>query len=291
MINKSPKMSRYDLLDNLVHKIYKFITYEDKRIIKILITNTPTNNIALLINNIDKISEIILRYVKNLRLKKDTNRQDFITEKILNFIYKVNPEIINTNIRVADVGGGNGDIISGITKKIRGNKENFICIETNSDWIESYSFNNKNIIYKFWNNYSIDITDNYCDIVLCMVSLHHMTNETIINSMREIYRILKKGGLLLIKEHDSDCEETLKLIHWEHHLYHILETSYNRKLTNAEEYLSHSINNFKSKYDWQMLIEGLGFEFNCRKDRFLDGPLKYDVKNATKLYWDLYSKT
>lgn len=284
-------MNRYDSLDNLIHKIYKFVSLYSKTSIKDIIVKTPTNNEVILKTNINNISIIILKYIQSLRLKKDIHRQDFITDKIIQYIQRIKPELIDSNLVVADIGGGNGDVISGINNRVNGHKDNFICVETQTDWVEDYPRDNENILYKFWNNNVIDIDDNSCDVVLCMVSLHHMTPETIRNTFEEIKRILKNDGLLLIKEHDTNCRKTQTLIEWEHHLYHILDCAYNNILTNADEYISKSINNFNSKVYWQSILEEHGFKLRHRTNRFLDGEfIENDSRNPTNLYWDLYSK-
>ncbi len=45
----------------------------------------------------------------------------------------------------------------------------------------------------------LDFKDNFFDFVLMLASLHHIeTNEKRINTLKEIYRILKKDGIVLI---------------------------------------------------------------------------------------------
>jgi ubiquinone/menaquinone biosynthesis C-methylase UbiE len=283
-------MSRYNPLDNLIHKIFKFLKSNDKIKINNIILETPSDNNKLLIQNINKISNIVLKY----NLNKNENRQDYIIDKIISAVNRMKPEILNKNIVIADIGGGNGDVLSGINKRtgINGDKNNFICVESKTDWVESYPCDNTNIVYKYWNNDTIDIKDNSCDLVLCMVSLHHMNNDTIYNAINEIKRILKEDGLLFVKEHDSDDNQTLQLIEWEHHLYHILDCAYSGKKTNAEEYLKYSINNFNAKGYWQYLFENMfSFKLKNRMNRFLDEiNNEEDAKNITKLYWDIYEK-
>lgn len=282
-------MSKYDNLDNLIHKIYKFLNMTDQKFIKQLIVKTKPDTLK---QNLTKISEIILKYMTALKLKRDDNRQDFIVDKIIDYINKKNQALLTPKVSIADIGGGNGNVISAINKKVKGAKENFICVETKSDWVESYPCDNDNITYKFWDNDAIDIPDKSCDIVLCMVSLHHMKDETVQTVIQEISRILKSGGKLLIKEHDAETPTTLNLIEWEHHLYHILDCGYNNQLINADEYMTHSINNFRPKLYWQIMFEDMfDFTFKERMNRFLDGPYSdKDYKNPTKLYWDIYEK-
>lgn len=279
----------FDNLDNLIYKIYKFLTDNDKSNIKRLITSTKTD--ANLQINMDKISRIILRYVTQLKLKKDISRQDFIVQKIMAFLTMNAAAIVNSDLTAIDIGGGNGNILSGINNMINGDKLNFTCVENVSEWSEYYEFNHSNISYLFWDNHTMAIPDNSCDLAFCMVSLHHMSDETINNSLLEIHRIVKSGGILMIKEHDANSVNTKQLIEWEHHLYHILDCAYNGQTNNFELYKKQTISNFKSKETWQKIIEMYGFKFTVRTNRFLDGTYyNNDVKNVTNLYWDTYVK-
>jgi len=284
-------MSKYDSLDNLIYKIFKFTNGYDRMAIKKIINETPVNNANKLKLNISKISTIILKYCQRQPLKRDEKRQDFITEKILNFLNGIRPEIINENLSIADIGGGNGDVISLMNILLSGRCDNFVCVETATDWVESYSHNHDNILYKFWDNNVIDIPSNSCDVVMCMVSLHHMDENTVLNTMKEMKRILKKNGLVLIKEHDSDNLNVHRLIDWEHHLYHILDCAYENKSVDVNEYLNKIVHNFHSKHFWSRIFQENEFKFVTRTNRFLDGDyVENDPKNPTKLYWDVYSK-
>ena len=187
-----------------------------------------------------------------------------------------------------DIGGGNGNVLSNINNIICSNKENFICVETQNNWIENYNFNNTNISYIFWDNNNINVPDNSIDIVLCMVSLHHMPDELIQTVLININKKLKPNGLLLIKEHDLTYFSHF-FIEWDHYLYHILDSLYNKNL-NVEEYFNNNIHNFKNKNEWKNIITNYNFTFIDRKNRFLDNYFKQDIKNLSCLYWDIYKK-
>ena len=268
-----------DKLDTLINKICRFMTTKAKKQIKGLIKT----------NNYKQISQLITDDVVFLNIKPDETRQDFITSKILNYLS--NSNVIHENFRIVDIGGGNGNILSGLYKTIKeSTKDNFICVETLTDWNESYAFDNNHLTYKFWDNNTIDIEDKSIDVVMCMVSLHHMNNETLTHVFANISRILKKDGLLMIKEHDCRSREVNELILWEHHLYHMLDCAYNHEMIHLESYLTSNIYNFKPKIDWQILLTTHGMKLIDRKNRFLDGLFVQDNKNVTELYWDIYTK-
>jgi len=260
-----------------------------KNNIKLLINKTIHNKNSLE-NTLTKISVIVLEYFRQLQLKRDENRQDFIVLKILTFIESVEPSILNKNLKVADIGGGNGNVLSHINEVVKGDKSNFTCVES-KDWIETYKYDNPNVTYVFWDNNTIDILDESCDVVFCMVSLHHMSNYTLVNTLKELHRILKKDGILMIKEHDCNSNQTGNMILWEHHLYHLLDCAYDNRPFDYDIYYNNNIYNFKSKEDWQILIETHNFKYKCSKNRFLDGEyMMNEPKNASNLYWDIYTK-
>lgn len=276
------QFSKSDLLEKLVQKIYKFMSCNDKNLVKKIIINNKSLNISMKL-----IYDILVKYENYL--KRDNNRQDFITSKILTHIQSIQPNLLNEQVKAIDIGGGNGNVLSGINKHLNCDKSQFVCVESN-DWIENYKYDNDNITYLFWDNETLDVLDNSCDIVFCMVSLHHMTDDTISNALTEIHRILKKDGILIIKEHDCNSKLTHSIIVWEHHLYHLLDCVYDKRVFDFDDYWNNSIYNFKSKKDWQTLLESFGFKYKHSKNRFLDGGyLTTDVKNASNLYWDVYS--
>lgn len=277
--------TRYDDFDNLIYKIFKFTNAYDRKSIKHIISSTRNVDLA---TSLSKISNIILKYSSTL--KRDEHRQDFIANKLISYITKANPDLLHKDMMVTDIGGGNGDVISNICEYVKGEPSHFMCVETENEWVESYSHTNTNISYTFWNNKHLDIPDASCDIVLCMVSLHHMTHETIQNALSEIHRILKKDGLLFIKEHNNDSQYTEQIIEWEHHLYHILDCAYNNTAVNPDEYLHKSIHNFQSKTQWNAFLHEAQFDLIDTTNRFLDGPLQKDAKNPTNLYWCTYQK-
>jgi ubiquinone/menaquinone biosynthesis C-methylase UbiE len=276
---------------NLVNKIYKFMNHNDKKYITKLIVESTNYTNTNLHSNLIAISKIVLHYVNKYKLKQDENRQHFIVTKLIHYIQNHRPETPLSPLQFVDIGGGNGNVLSEINKSLGGNKDQFHCIETTTDWIENYNFDNHNITYEFWENNRLSFLDKCCDIALCMVSLHHMNDDTIHNVLSEIKRILADDGLLLIKEHDSNNAITSQFIEWEHYLYHILDQAYKGRLIDVEEYHSTIIDNYKSKEQWQDLFLQHGLHLYSRTNRFLDGEFVPDSKNPTNLYWDVYTSS
>jgi len=275
--------------DNLICKILRFMPQtEQKKIKNIIIYNNLSIRDKLL-----NISQFMTNYVIKNGINKDENRQDFIIGKIHTYLTKKYPHLIQSNCNIIDIGGGNGNVLSGLKDKINGiygTNYNFICVETLTDWGEHYEFNNTNIQYKFFGtDFNFELPDNSIDIIMCMVSLHHMTNETISSIMQHIHRILKPNGIVLIKEHDA-TKDDLKYIYWEHHLYHLLDCAFEWETIDIDHYFNNFIYNFKSKEQWTNCFNQFGFELVEIKNRFLEGHYHFDPKVPTNLYWAVYKK-
>lgn len=297
----------------LIQKIFKFLNYQDKNQIKNIINMVNSKQINLQ-HGLFNISNIVTPIMFTQNINRDSDRQNWIANQILTYItttLQIQPsdklplcnekkqKMASNELKIVDIGGGNGNVLREINSamktkyNIQTKPENFICVETKSDWVENYAFDNESITYSFWDNESIPIESESVDIVLCMVSLHHMSDETIQTTIKEIRRILKPGGHVLIKEHDASCPEALRYIEWEHHLYHILDEGYERKIVNAEKYLNEHIDNFKSKEFWKTQFQTNGFVSVERTNRCLETGTErsiYDANNVTNLYWEIYRK-
>jgi len=294
-------MSSDSKFDILVNKIFKFLPSSTKKMLKKHFEK----------KDLFKMSQLITSEMNKMTIVKNPGRQDFIIDNI--YKYLTTNRMLKNNVKIVDIGGGDGTVLSGLRYKISQeystDKTDFVCIENPSEWTEIYKFDKLDITYQFPNNnpnWVVDednieeivdenenndyIVANSVDIVFCMVSLHHMRDEKIHEMMKNINKMLKKNGKLFIKEHDVKNPEVNNSVIWEHHLYHMLDCGYNNQVMNVNEYLSTTIINAKSKLDWQLMLKENNFTLIDRKNRFLDGPLKYDVKNVTEMYWDVYVK-
>ena len=197
LLNKLLKNDKYKIVKKKIHNII--------------------NSKNDVLNKILEIHKILITY--NIPNIQEENKNHYwISQKLIEIIKKYN---YSNDICIADIGGGNGNILNYINNNYDVPSDNLYIIEQKEEWDEKYKYSNK-LNYIFWDNNHIDIKDNSLDIIIIMVSLHHMIDITIDNLLINIKRILKHNGLIIIKEHNCCSEQDKLIIDWEHHLYHLL---------------------------------------------------------------------
>ncbi len=212
-------------------------------------------------------------------------------------------------LQLLDFGGGNGDVLAALQEEFQSTQQ-YTCIETATDWQEQYLFNHPTIRYCFWDNESIDtVATASQDVVLCMVSLHHMKPDVQEKALSEITRVLKPGGLLILKEHHAVASTVTWLIEWEHRLYHLLDmckaAKDNKPLiadhaASIRHYLRTNTLLVQPRDHWEARVLSLGFEsihladntFNASDEAIhaLDSEVGSLGANPTKLYWQVFRR-
>jgi len=258
------------------------------------------DKLSYIINTIESESyglkekiKLIDESLKKYKRPTKTDRQEFIFNKLSNWFneYILTKKKEPTNsFSILDIGGGNGYILSKFGEKYDLDPNNLVCLESKNGHTEfSYDYNLSNIKYCFEPNVLLNNEEGF-DIIICMVSLHHMSNEYIQNVIIPLVKLkLKDTGVLLIKEHDAYSPEVIQRIHWEHHLYNIIDTS---SLVDVDTYLRNYIGNYKSKSELENLLEDNGFCYLYTFSNIFEHVNKSfsgeDNKTPTKLYWQLY---
>ena len=266
-------------MDEIIKKVFHYIkSHKDRQLIETWCNELPLEEAM------EKIYELSNEYMSSKIREKVEKPPDYISRIIAK---KTNANEQRTYV---DIGGGNGNVLSHIRGKIVGDagtiRDNYVCVESATNWAEPYAFDRDNIKYVFWDNNSIQVADGFAHVILCMVSLHHMDDRTIVCALREMRRILCRGGVILLKEHDCSSTEVKWLIEMEHHLYHVRTQSMLGKSLHAKEYLASCVFNFKSRVEWLRLFMQAGFLLRGWKNRVLGS---YPLPNASQLFWGVFS--
>jgi len=79
--------------------------------------------------------------------------------------------------------------------------------------------------------------------------------------IQSLYRILKPGGILLLREHDAKDSDTHALIDAAHSLFNVIISQVSLQKN------QHELRNFKPLDSWIQLIESHGFETGKKRLR------------------------
>lgn len=270
-------------INQLLNKLLKNEYNKHLNKIKNLILSTD-NNLAENNSLIQVILSIDKLIIENKTYTSNKNHY-WISGQLIKVLQNFN---YTSDIKIVDIGGGEGNILNYFNKLYDVPLGNLYIVEQVEDWSEKYVYQN-NMNYIFWDNLYINIESDSIDIILIMVSLHHMNDTTIDNLMLNIQRILKKGGIIIIKEHNCKNTDDRIVINWEHHLYHLL-MSKNINEENIKEYLDRSITNYKSMEEYTNIFRKYNFKHIISLNRSFNQYTNEEISNSTNLYWAIYKK-
>ena len=236
--------------------------------------------------------DIIIKYILD-----EQNKQNIMTKKIFkicdNWTYiieymvllykkikiktKINININNLtdiNINYMDIGCGSGSKTMKFAKKLNLNLNNVYGADI-SNW---GPYNQKKYNHKFKfvkiNDEKIDIEDNSMDFCTCILTLHHV--EKMEKFIKDIKRILKPNGILLLIEHNNydDYDNlTLDILHM---LYGYLYDKNNRYLSNPDYAQYHN------SVEWNYIMEKN--DFNLLESNSLFTELSNDIRYDNVFY-------
>jgi len=122
-----------------------------------------------------------------------------------------------------------------------------------SSWKELF----KKATFVSINNYALNafdqIRESSIEMVVCTIGLHHIAFDKIVPYIQAIKRILKPGGVFILREHDVCNEDQYALTYAAHSVYNALML----QLPVADEWAE--IRNFQPLSYWIKLLEAEGF--------------------------------
>ncbi|CAF1671788.1 unnamed protein product, partial [Adineta ricciae] len=170
----------------------------------------------------DEAQMSIGKWEDHSRITRRINDLKFIFEfnpksSLQNCIFDVFPsnltQIINCEKIQSyfDLGCGDGMITSAIGEYLHLNKENILGGDVFKGQLNKISF-----VQIDANQSKIDLPNNRVDLATSFVTFHHISE--IDKTVKEIVRILRPGGYLILREHDCDNSRSLptKYLHFVH---------------------------------------------------------------------------
>lgn len=98
-----------------------------------------------------------------------------------------------------------------------------------------------------------DIPDESLDLVTCHIGLHHCPTALLDGFIQSIHRVLRKGGLFIIRDHDVKLPAMATFVSLVHTVFNLgLKVSWE---TDSSEFKS-----FKSIEEWSRIISSQGFK-------------------------------
>lgn len=236
-------------------------------------------------NSLDKKMQEIHVLLKrwNAIRPLEENRQTFICDRLVTYFKR--HHLLGKYPKIIDIGGGNGNVLEHIGKVYHCPPEHLLCVDkTDTEFVYK---RNKPVTYMESDDFLRMPRSFHANLILCMVSLHHMADAELLAMIDKIWHNMAPGGHLFIKEHDCRNLEDKHKIDWEHHLYHLMETPE----LDATEYRTKFIGNYKSIDYFNSMFEKKGFHLVQTFNNILD-PIKYvsEITTPTRLYWAHFVK-
>ena len=120
------------------------------------------------------------------------------------------------------------------------------------------------------------IADESIDVITCHIGLHHCPLELLDGYIKSLHRILRKGGLFIMRDHDVKTPEMATFVSLVHSVFNLgLNVSW--ELDNAEFIC------FKSIDEWSKLISTYGFKDNGERILQDKDPSDNTLVSFTKL--------
>ncbi len=125
------------------------------------------------------------------------------------------------------------------------------------------------------NNYApiTKIPESSLELVTCYIGLHHSPLENLQKFIESIYKILKPGGMFILRDHDVKSEEMFRFVS-------LVHTIFNAGLGDSHETELADFKKFRSLYEWQSMLEKIGFQSG--KEKILQ---KNDPTDNTLIYF------
>ena len=134
--------------------------------------------------------------------------------------------------------------------------------------------------FKLIKNNKYDFKDNRFDLVSCFMVLHHIPQLE--KTLKEITRVLKPGGFLIISEHDAFTDYDKMLIDVEHLIYEMA-------LKDNQNILHNYYGKYYNLYEWHYIMDKFNFKLIQYKHYNVFAGARFNV-NATRYFYAIYQK-
>src|SRR4030042_7005749 len=122
------------------------------------------------------------------------SKQEYLIYLRLLFAYEYAKKKTSKRESVLEVGSGEGYGTSSLSKKVK----KIVGIEVNKEAVNhaSQKYGSEKCLFKYYDGISIPFADRSFDVVVSFQVVEHVQDDK--NFLSEIYRVLKKGGELIL---------------------------------------------------------------------------------------------
>lgn len=96
------------------------------------------------------------------------------------------------------------------------------------------------------------LPDNSVELVVCYIGIHHIKKSKLENFIYDLKRVMKKDGVLLLRDHNADTPEMVEFAS-------LIHTIFNMGLNESWEFNKNEYRNFQSISYWKELLSSVGF--------------------------------
>jgi ubiquinone/menaquinone biosynthesis C-methylase UbiE len=255
------KVAKISLRNNKIRTLYTG-SYRNKLIhlftYKIQNSETKKEIIDYInLNNNLKDKEIydsLIHILAGYDISEDNQRGEYRINTISRYINNWN----NANPSFyLDIGCFQGDITKAIGSHFKLNKFQIHGID-----IKQY-VNTDEFIYTVYDGKYIPYNNESFDLITCFMVLHHVPTNNINILINEIFRVMKPGGLLLLREHNAHAND--------YFLLDVLHEYYDYVLNSSHTW-EESKGYYNSAEYWAEKLISAGFEYNTIPNLRLNNP-------------------
>lgn len=132
--------------------------------------------------------------------------------------------------------------------------------------------------FTIYNGIKLLYDDNYFDLITCLMVLHHIPEENLSSLLSEISRVMKPGGVLILREHNVTNDKQVELLNTMHDFYDYVWTD--KPIKKEDQWDT----NYKDNIKWTNLLKSNKFKIR-------DAPNIYiGDKNPYAIYMCSYTK-
>lgn len=211
---------------------------------------------------------------------KATYRNVNRANKIVEFITQYMPMPSSQPKSVLDLGCGEGNITNVVGRMLKLPQSGIHGCDVKA-MPQDHLFS-----YTMLTDDGLPYQDGIHDVVYAFMSLHHIHHVD--KTLQEIFRVLRSGGLFILREHDCVTKGLAKVLDVIHGFYSMVWSNPREKKDFEAEYWAQ----YRTANQLHVLIESFGFKRLLDTSRDEKFPLFYKGKviNPLKYYYAVYMK-